>query len=179
MAVSDLAPARAPAWRGVVHAFGRGMDPRHKDGVRLHPWVLSAGVLLHGAVLATTVTLAVGVAGGSMPALLVSIFVTVQLAGIAAATGLLVRRVRTPLVRVISIPDDYFSNVLVTAFLGAGLAFLLWGRAWPIFVGISAVLVLYAPFGKIRHCALFFTTRFRLGVLLGRRGVLPSPRPRR
>jgi hypothetical protein len=42
------------------------------------------------------------------------------------------------------------------------------------FMSLTATaLFLYLPFGKIRHCVFFFSTRYHFGAFFGRRGVLP------
>jgi nitrate reductase gamma subunit len=83
------------------------------------------------------------------------------------------RRATTPLLRAISAPDDYASNLLVVAWLVSGaVAVFLPARA--AFLGTTIALALYAPLGKIRHCVFFFLARGLFGARLGRRGIVTS-----
>jgi hypothetical protein len=49
---------------------------------------------------------------------------------------------------------------------------ILSARAIPAFLAASLALAVYAPFSKLRHCVLFFVTRTRYGLFVGRRGIL-------
>ena len=153
--------------RGVRYALGRGLDPRLKDGVRAHPWTFGAGMLLHAGIAAAFLSLVLLPAPG-FRLLLIGLAATGALAG----GYLLIRRLREPVLRAISVPDDYISNVLVIALLAAAIASLVdpARRSWLLVAG--AVLLVYAPFGKIRHCVLFFVSRARFGAFIGTRGVV-------
>ena len=78
--------------------------------------------------------------------------------------------------RPLSVPDDYLSNGLATLAVSlAGLSALgLAPAAPPLAAGFA--LLLYLPFGKIRHCLFFFPARFAFGTFFGRRGVFPPAR---
>ncbi|HSL20083.1 MAG TPA: hypothetical protein VK886_01015 [Vicinamibacterales bacterium] len=163
--------ASSRAWRGVFYAFGRGMDPRGKDGVRAHPLVFCGGVLFHVGIFTAGLTLALLLGGIALPSPARQAAVVLLAAAIASGLGLLVRRVRTPVLQAISVPDDYSSNLLVLAFLSAGLIAQLAPGAATSFAIAGAALVVYAPFSKIRHSVLFFVARARFGLFIGRRGV--------
>lgn len=159
-------------WRGVRYAFGRGLDPRQKDGVRAHPMVFACGLFLHAAVfsaLARLLTLLVGIA---LPVFAGVFLASVLIAGMVCGSALVVRRLLSPVLRTVSSADDYVSAVLVLAFLVAAEATLVTPHATATFYGAALALAGYAPFGKIRHCALFFVTRTYYGIFVGRRGVL-------
>lgn len=162
--------------RGVTYAFTRGMDPRAKDGVRAHPMVFVCGMLFHTGIAASAVCLFTALLGTALPS--EARIALILLTGMGAASGLvlLARRLREPLMQAISIADDYISNLLVVSVLVAALAFLLDPGLKALFLVATALLVLYAPFGKIRHCVLFFVTRARFGAFIGTRGVLVRPR---
>lgn len=164
--------------RGVVYAFGAGMDPRRKDGVRAHPEVFAAGMSFHAGIAAAVVSLVTGISGALPPT-----WLRYTLAGVSALGGgsgllLLARRLREPVLRAISIADDYISTLLVVAFLEASASFLLFPQLRSAMLITGALLVVYAPFGKIRHCILFFVTRARFGAFIGTRGVLVGRTPR-
>jgi hypothetical protein len=93
--------------------------------------------------------------------------------GAVAGIGLLVKRATTLVLRAISTPDDVISNGLVTLFLILAAVTIRVPSAGTGFLIVGAVLFLYIPLGKIRHCLLFFSSRISFGRFFGRRGVLP------
>ena len=172
MAASD------PVLRGVAYALTRGLDPRKKDGARAHPTVLVAGMLFHAGIAGAAVSLIVGLIGRSPSPLFHLALIGVSVAGAAAGVVLLLRRLREPVLKAISIPDDYISNLLVVLVLIASATSLAVPGLTSAFQALTLLLILYAPFGKIRHCVLFFIARARFGVFIGTRGVLVGSRRR-
>ena len=90
----------------------------------------------------------------------------------------MVRRVRNPVVRAISTPDDYFSLGLLTIwfFLGVLAAPNTTAHGeWPLlaFFFMTAFFLMYVPFSKISHYLYYPFSRFYLGRTLGHRGVFP------
>jgi hypothetical protein len=77
--------------------------------------------------------------------------------------------------RLLSTPDDHFAVILVSLFLAmTGLALL--SPAWLIWMYLSAaVMLVYVPLGKIRHCIYFFFSRRFFGLFIGRRAVIHHP----
>lgn len=153
--------------RGVRYALGRGLDPRLKDGVRAHPLTFVAGMLLHAGIAAACISLVVSTASSIRLPL-----IGLNAIGALAGVYLLARRLREPVLRAISVPDDYVSNLLVVTLLITAIASLVDPafRSWLLTA--TAALVVYAPFGKIRHCVLFFVARARFGAFIGTRGVI-------
>ena len=99
--------------------------------------------------------------------------VALTAAGAAGGVALLVRRARSPLLRTISVPDDYMANALTTAFIALAALHLLVARLESAFLVVAMLLLAYAPLGKIRHCLFFFISRGHLGRHYGRRGTFP------
>jgi hypothetical protein len=164
--------ALGPAWPGIAYAFGPGMSPRAKESATNHPWLYASGLLYHAGIAAAASTLALTLAGSRMPGALPGALAVLVLVSLAAGAGLFARRMRSPLLRAISAPDDYASNVLVNAWLGAAALALLVPAATPALLGATIVLGIYAPFGKIRHCVFFVLARGEFGARLGRRGIV-------
>jgi hypothetical protein len=88
------------------------------------------------------------------------------------------RRITDPYIRAISSPDDYFSLVLLTAWLA--FAFLavpnnISGGEGVLltYFFLTAFFLLYVPFSKISHYIYYPFTRTYLGRHFGRRGVFP------
>jgi hypothetical protein len=148
------------------------MDPRLKDGVRAHPGVLVAGFVFHAGIAAATFSVAAALLRVSFPAAPRIVLVALTLGGAVAGLALFVRRMREPVLQAISVSDDYISNLLVVTVLVAAAAFLVAPKLRSLLLALSVALAIYAPFGKIRHCILFFITRARFGAFIGRRGVL-------
>jgi len=171
------APARASAAAGVRYAFTTAFLPWAKESARRHLPSYLAGIVLHLAVFAALGRLALtlmpfGPSAGPEPAL-----AALLAAGLACGVGLLVKRRRVATLRAVSTPDDLLANLLVDVTLAAGLAASLWRPALPAFQLVGAVLLLYAPLGKLRHMLFLVTSRRFWGAYFGRRGVRPAPRP--
>jgi hypothetical protein len=77
--------------------------------------------------------------------------------------------------RVLSLPDDYFSVFLAALFVALAFVSLLWPSALPVFYVVTAAMLVYIPFSKIRHCVYFFYSKFFFGLSFGRRGVIGQP----
>jgi hypothetical protein len=154
------------------------MDPRQKDGVRAHPFVFAAGVCLHAGIGAAAASLLAGLVDAFPPAWLRVLLLALSIIGAGGGLLLLARRVREPVLQAISIADDYISNLLVLAFLVAAAVFLLFPPLKSALFLTGALLLAYAPFGKIRHCVLFFVTRARFGAFIATRGLVGGRSPR-
>jgi uncharacterized membrane protein YphA (DoxX/SURF4 family) len=76
--------------------------------------------------------------------------------------------------RELSNPDDYISNILVTAFqILMGLALAFGSKFTPCLFLAAGLLLLYIPLGKLKHLLYFFAARWQLGLFYGSRGVWP------
>ncbi len=80
--------------------------------------------------------------------------------------------------RLISSPDDYFSLILLSAWLLSALAAIpLSGtNRWPevVFFALTAFFLVYVPFSKISHYVLWPFNRYLIGKHFGKRGVYPK-----
>jgi hypothetical protein len=75
--------------------------------------------------------------------------------------------------RDLSDPDDYISNLLVTIFqIMTGLVILM-HRLVPAYFIMASLLLIYFPFGKLKHSIYFFAARYHLGFFYGWRGIWP------
>jgi len=158
---------------GVRYAFIQGMAPRAKESVRMNPLSYLAGMLYHSGIFAAFGLLVVSLARLALPLLFLRGLGLLALTGSLGGLALLLKRIGSRMLRGLSCPDDYLSNLLATVFAAmAGLTVFVGGleRLWML----EAVLLLaYLPMGKIRHCLFFFPTRYHFGAFFGRRGVLP------
>ncbi len=108
--------------------------------------------------------------------------------GAACAVGLIrmVRRIGSKYMRAISSPDDYFSLILLTAWLlsatlaapyGATEAESLAASGMGLrlaFFLMTAFFLIYVPFSKISHYLYYPFTRYYFGKTMGYRGVYPG-----
>jgi len=177
-APSEHAPAAGRAGAGIRYAFTTAFLPWSKESGRRHPMGYGAGVVLHGAVMVAGTLAVVGVwrplpspgwGGG--------VLVVALAAGLVAGLGLLIRRLATPRVRSLSIPDDFVAVGLVTASVVAGLGAVTGLLPLSALHGAVALLALYLPLGKLRHMVFLVASRVYWGRTLGRRGVLPPTTP--
>ncbi len=174
--VATVAAPAGSAWTGVRYAFGAGMSPRAKESATQHPYIYLAGMLYHAGIFAGLATLFLALTGTAAPRAVTRPLAGMLLLAALAGAALLVRRMQVPLLRAISAPDDYASNVLVDAWLvSAALASLAPATTSPFLV-LTIVLGIYAPLGKIRHCVFFFLARGLFGVRIGRRGIVAAAR---
>jgi len=170
------APAGAPL-KGIAYAFGPGMMPWGKESAARHLPTYLTGIGYHLSVFLFLAYLATVIFGIIPPESWRVPLTAVFAAGAVGGTGLLVKRAVKPVLRSISCPDDFASNALVDLLLVTAAASLWIPAADAALLGTAAVLFLYIPLGKIRHCFFFFYSRILFGIFFGRRGVLP-PRPR-
>lgn len=157
---------------GVKYSFTSGMNPKKKESAFLHLPTYFGGIIYH-----------IGIFTGILIFLLLIIFPTLDLhpallipavipaAGGIAGAALLVKRVKKPMLRNLSTPDDYISNVLVTLFqLILALSIVAPGMKL-LFYLLSTLLWIYFPAGKLKHAIYFFAARYYLGLFFGSRGV--------
>ncbi|MGQ9617619.1 MAG: hypothetical protein ACUVUG_01530 [Candidatus Aminicenantia bacterium] len=74
--------------------------------------------------------------------------------------------------RKISTLDDHISLLLVSGFLLAITFSLLSSSFLPFMLILTSLMILYAPFSKIRHFIFFFFSRIFFGSHLGKRGII-------
>jgi hypothetical protein len=164
----------APAVRGIIFAFGAGMLPWEKESARRHLATYMAGIIYHLGVFAAVGLLTARLLLFKTPSAVP--FLLILLApGVAAGFFLLLKRLFSDIMRRLSVPDDYISNLLVNFFLLAAALDALTGAYTPYLYLSAIVLLLYIPLGKIRHCVFFFYARYLLGRFYGRRGTWPHP----
>ncbi|MFC2169315.1 hypothetical protein ACFLRM_01950 [Acidobacteriota bacterium] len=158
--------------KGICYAFGQGMMPWAKESVLKHIPTFISGILYHiGIFLALFYTLSLAIPF-NIPGQFLFSFQIIFLMAVICGLFLLLRRIIKTTLWQISCPDDFVSNILVNLFLVMALidVSITKFRAY-LFIAVILML-LYIPFGKIRHCFFFFFSRVFFGHFFGRRGVL-------
>ena len=170
---ADRATPKGNRNAGVLYAYTLGMAPWAKESTRRHMLAYLRGVAFHlgiflglGLLLASPWIHLLPVVMRSMLALS---------AGMGAVFGLigLAMRFMEHNLKAVSTKDDLFAVFLVSLFLAMAALWLIVPRAMPVFYFVSAGMLIYAPFSKIRHCIYFAYSRLFYGKFIGSRAVLP------
>jgi nitrate reductase gamma subunit len=95
---------------------------------------------------------------------------------LAALIAALVRRLASPVLRLLSNFDDYFSWLVTVAPVATGLlAVAHLGARYETLLAVHVlcvcVLLVWLPFGKLMHVALIFVSRATTGALFARKGA--------
>jgi hypothetical protein len=158
--------------KAVRYSFTGAMSPRQKESAYLHLPTYIAGIIYHiGTFLSIIIFFLYFFdlnIGGWACWIAVGILAASSLCGI----GILIKRIMKHELRSLSNPDDYISNILVTAFQLITAVDMIYS-VWPAYYIISALLLLYLPLGKLKHAIYFFAARYHLGFFYGWRGVWP------
>jgi nitrate reductase gamma subunit len=167
----NLDAPRGSSSKGVAYSLTGAMLPWKKESARLHAAVYILGVAYHGGTILGFFWLVVLFFRAGLPPVAASVSVALLALTALAGLVLLVRRISKANLRHFSSPDDYFGNILVTGF--QALTAVVLADAAPagaLFV-YAGVLLVYIPFGKLRHALYFGLARYYLGLFYGRRGV--------
>ena len=158
---------------GILYAFTLGMAPWSKESTRRHWASYLRGVAFHLSIFLCLMILLASQWIPSLPAYWKSLLALG--AGLGALFGLigLVARFVEHNLKTLSTPDDYFAVALVSLFKATTALWLIFPAIQPLFYLISAFLLVYAPFGKIRHCIYFAYSRLFYGKFIGSHSVLP------
>jgi hypothetical protein len=171
----DLSRPRGNIGESMLYAFTLGMAPWEKESTRIHWIAYIRGILFHVGVFMAFAVFFVSPWLAAVPLLLSGLAMLVTAAGaVAGFAGIWMRWTEENL-RALSLPDDYFSVFVTSSFVGLAFFALLWPVTLPAFYIISAVMLVYIPFSKIRHCVYFFYAKFFFGQGFGRRGVIGHP----
>ena len=118
-----------------------------------------------------------GFLGFDWPGLPNSVIYVFGVAAVVASIALLVRRVMSPVLNLISNFDDYFSGFVAVFPLITGLLipvrlpFLRYEDLLAIHILSVALLMIWLPFGKLGHAFLVVITRGTTGMVFERRGA--------
>jgi nitrate reductase gamma subunit len=172
---ADRSPLKGSPSAGVQYAFTTGMAPWAKESTRIHSIAYLRGIGFHIGIFAALAALIISPLWGYLPAPLVTaLMIVASLGAVLGAAGGVMRIAEQDL-RGLSTIDDHFAVWIVTAFMVLA-ALAMWNPAALVpFYIVSAVMLVYIPLGKIRHCLYFFFSRTFFGKFFGRRAVFPHP----
>lgn len=178
----DLSEPRvASAWRGAWQMIARRMWPKPEFAAG-SAMSTTLGYLFHVGLFvvlflaAPHVLFVEDLLGISWPHLPNTVVTVAGAVTLAALLAMLVLRVASPVKRLLSNFDDYFSWFVTVAPVATGLAATahVGGRyedllAWHI---LSAeLLIAWLPFGKLMHAFLVFASRGATGYAFARKGA--------
>jgi hypothetical protein len=172
------AEPRGDVKKGIIYAFGKGMMPWEKESARNHLPTYIGGIFYHTGIFISLLYLLIIILVIQLPPAVILLIRALCLIGSISGLVLLVKRIFSPAMKALSCPDDFAANIIVDTFLI--LSFLHSLRPAPapsitLFLFITAaIMFLYIPLGKIRHCFFFFYVRVLFGIFYGRRGVFPN-----
>jgi nitrate reductase gamma subunit len=118
-----------------------------------------------------------GFLGFGWPGLPNSVIYVLGVAAVASSIALLVRRLTSPVLKLISNFDDYFSWTVTVLPIATGLlipvrpGFIRYEDLLAIHILSVVVLMVWLPFGKLGHSFLVFITRGTTGMVFERRGA--------
>lgn len=169
----DFSRPSGSAAAGAWYNFTGGMLPWNKESARLHAGEFGLGVVLHAGVLLTLAGVFLMAAVPGPGAWLVARLWPVNVLSLAAGIALLIRRIRSELLRAISVPDDYLAISGTCGLLVVAIGFCFAPTHPAPLLAYASVLLIYLPLGKLRHAVFFFVARADYGWRLGYRGVYP------
>jgi nitrate reductase gamma subunit len=183
---APTAPQGSTPTRSILYSWANVALPGAMESTRskLHLWIQF--VIFHlGVTAAILLSFIIPYGPGLLESGAVVLAIQV-ITGAACLVGVIrmIRRVGSPYMRAISSPDDYFSLLLLTVWLGSAVLAapnsIASGEGYLLaFFLLTAFFLVYVPFSKISHYLYYPFTRYYLGKTLGYRGVYPIKHDRR
>lgn len=168
----DLSRERGSVRAGVLYAFTLGMAPWEKESTRIHWFAYLRGIFFHLGIFMAFAVLFGSSWLQALPKPLIWLAAAVTAPGALFGFAGIAMRLMGENERVLSLPDDYASVALTSLFITLACLALFVPGALPVFYLATAVMMIYVPFSKIRHCVYFFYSKFFFGMGFGRRGVI-------
>lgn len=158
----------------ISYSFIGAMNPFEKESAYLHLPTYTAGIVYHiGTFLSILIffllLFSISITGAFQWGFLCLLAVS-SISGL----GISIKRITQKKLRFLSNPDDYISNLLVTAFQIFTLIVLINVTFTPYYYICAGLLFLYIPLGKLKHLLYFFAARYHLGFFYGWRGIWPA-----
>ena len=156
------------------YSFTGAMSPVKKESAYLHLPTYTAGLLYHlGTFLSIflffTFLFEMSIHSYWLVWSVTGFLTLSSLCGI----GILLKRIIKKELLALSNPDDFISNILVTAFQILTAIAIFNVKILPVYYVFASLLLLYLPLGKLKHTIYFFAARYHLAFFYGWRGVWP------
>jgi hypothetical protein len=169
----DLSTPKGDVSSAVIYSFTGAMHPGKKESAFLHLPTYTAGIIYHLGTFLSLPLFFLLFAGLSLPLPVLYTAAIFLVLSVISGISIFIKRFVKKGLRELSNPDDYLSNLLVTIFQLLTASALLYSQLLPACSVWAGILLLYLPFGKLRHVVYFFAARYQLGFFFGWRGVWP------
>jgi hypothetical protein len=170
---ADAAPPKGSRTKGIMYAYTLGMMPWAKESTRRHMLTYLRGVGFHIGIFFGLALLVLSPWAASMPQTLKTAWAVLMAAGALLGLAGFAMRFLDHNLRSITTPDDLFATGVVSLFQAAAALWLAGLLPAGVFYLSGALMLVYAPFGKIRHCIYFSYSRWLYGKFMGSRALLP------
>ena len=158
----------------ISYSLAGAMNPLKKESAYLHLPTYTAGLLYHIGTFISIAVFFLFIFRIGFAYTLQWVLICVLTASSVSGFGIFLKRVIVKKLRFLSNPDDYISNLLVTAFQIFTLIVFVKGIFTPYYYICAGILFLYLPLGKLKHSLYFFAARYHLGFFYGWRGIWPA-----
>lgn len=170
----DYSVAKGTKLRAVAYSFSGAMSPKKKETAFLHLPTYTAGIIFHLGTFLSFLLIFLLFINTSFSSIFKYICSICLVVSFICGLLILIKRMINKRLKSISVPDDYFSNIL-TSGLQLFLALSLINKDFISFLLVyTGLVLLYMPVGKLRHALYFISSRVYLGIYFGRRGVWPN-----
>ncbi len=170
---TDYSHKAGQTGKAILYSFTGAMSPTKKESAYLHLPTYTAGILYHIGTFCSFILFMLILFGIEPGSTINHILTLLFLASGTSGAAILIKRIANQELRALSNPDDFISNILVTAFQLTTALMLTNPSVMPYYHIIAALLLLYLPIGKLKHTVYFFAARYHLGFFYGWRGVWP------
>jgi hypothetical protein len=158
----------------VAYSFTGAMNPFEKESAYLHVPTYTAGILYHIGTFLSIIIFFLLFFNISLTGVSKWGFLCLLAVSSISGLGIFIKRITLKKLKSLSNPDDYISNLLVTAFQIFTLIVFVKETFTPYYFICAGLLFLYLPLGKLKHSLYFFAARYHLGFFYGWRGVWPA-----
>lgn len=169
----DLAHPKGNIKGGVLYAYTLGMAPWSKESTRRHMYSYLRGVAFHiGIFISLAILIFSPWIDNLASTIRMGLAVISFICAVMGFIGFLARFSDRQL-KALSTKDDYFAVLLISLFIAVTGLWVVIPSLSALYYTISAIMLIYAPFSKIRHCIYFAYSRLFYGRFIGSRAVLP------
>lgn len=179
---NDLSEKSGDTGKGILYSNTTAMLPQNKESAYLHIPSYATGMLFH---IGTFCCLLIWILSFfpffnewiSTDCCTHLIIPAVLLFTCISGYTLLIKRIFSKSLKVLSNPDDYLSNAFTSTFQLMTILYLCFPTCQAIislYYIFCIILFIYLPLGKLRHVVFYFAARYHLGFFYGWRNVWPK-----
>lgn len=169
----EYSDKRGSVGASVRYSFTGAMSPRKKESAYLHLPTYTAGLFYHAGTFLSLFLFILSLTPLFPQGNTAYILSGFLLVSASSGLGILIKRTLSSELRALSNPDDFASNLLVTAVQFISSFVLIVPSLQITYHLLFALLFLYLPVGKLKHTVYFFAARYHLGFFYGWRGIWP------